>query len=330
MTYNPKTWKDDKVGQTPIKAEDLNHIEQGIANAVEKNTDALLTNVVSRNLLGMNNYSYVIWNLNSGATVTAGKENLKITTSGKAYSGIFGKLCQFANLDENKTYTVSFDAKASVNVNLQYGITSNSRQIAITSQTKRISLQETGKNLKNTNFQFYCLSTVVCTITIENIMIDEGNVATPYTPYLNLQELQEAQAVNALMVGISSTHTTTQTIEKLTLNTINTQIGGNFSVSNGNVLIGKGINVIRISGQILFSDVDTNNKRLVMIIEKNSETVGYSENIGKGLYETINLSNIILKVNEGDIISLKAGSYSSSGLKINNNINKTFITIEKI
>lgn len=191
MAYNPKTWKDDKVGQTPIKAEDLNHIEQGIANAVEKNTDALLTNVVSRNLLGMNNYSYVIWNLNSGATVTAGKENLKITTSGKAYSGIFGKLCQFANLDENKTYTVSFDAKASVNVNLQYGITSNSRQIAITSQTKRISLQETGKNLKNTNFQFYCLSTVVCTITIENIMIDEGNVATLYAPYLNLQELQD-------------------------------------------------------------------------------------------------------------------------------------------
>lgn len=196
MAYNPKTWKDDKVGQTPIKAEDLNHIEQGIANAVEKNTDALLTNVVSRNLLGMNNYSYVIWNLNSGATVTAGKENLKITTSGKAYSGIFGKLCQFANLVENKTYTVSFDAKASANINLQYGITSNSKQIAITSQTKRISLQETGKNLKNTNFQFYCLSTVVCTITIENIMINEGNDATPYAPYLNLQELQDNSFIN--------------------------------------------------------------------------------------------------------------------------------------
>ena len=167
-----------------------------INGLVKENTDALLTNVVSRNLLGMNNYSYVIWNLNSDATLTAGKENLKITTSGKAYSGIFGKLCQFANLDTNKTYTVSFDAKASANVNLQYGITSNSRQTSITSQTKRISFQETGKALKNTNFQFYCLSTVVCTITIENIMIDEGTVATDYTPYVNLQELQDNSFIN--------------------------------------------------------------------------------------------------------------------------------------
>lgn len=176
------------VSENETKKVNKSNIIDGL---IKENTDALLTNVVSRNLLGINDYSYVIWSLNSGATITAGKENLKITTSGKAYSGIFGKLCQFANLDENKTYTVSFYAKASANIRLQYGLTSNSRQIDITSQTKRISIQETGKNLKNTNFQFYCLSTVVCTINIENIMIDEGNVATPYTPYLNLQEISK-------------------------------------------------------------------------------------------------------------------------------------------
>lgn len=176
------------VSENETKKVNKSNIIDGL---IKENTDAVLTNVVSRNLLGINDYSYVIWNLNSGATLTAGKENLKITTSGKAYSGIFGKLCQFANLDENKTYTVSFDAKASANINLQYGITSNPKQIAVTSQTKRISFQETGKNLKNTNFQFYCLSTVVCTITVENIMIEEGNVVTPYAPYLNLQEAQD-------------------------------------------------------------------------------------------------------------------------------------------
>lgn len=33
MAYNQKTWKDNKSGKTPIKAADLNRMEQGIADA---------------------------------------------------------------------------------------------------------------------------------------------------------------------------------------------------------------------------------------------------------------------------------------------------------
>lgn len=36
MAYNPKTWKNDKSGKTPIDADDLNRMEKGIENALER------------------------------------------------------------------------------------------------------------------------------------------------------------------------------------------------------------------------------------------------------------------------------------------------------
>lgn len=36
MAFIQKTWKDDKTGKTPIKASELNRMEQGIANTLEK------------------------------------------------------------------------------------------------------------------------------------------------------------------------------------------------------------------------------------------------------------------------------------------------------
>lgn len=60
--YSPKVWKDDEIGETPILAEDLNHMENGIASAVEKNGDANL------NVVDISNAIKTISPTNNGMT----------------------------------------------------------------------------------------------------------------------------------------------------------------------------------------------------------------------------------------------------------------------
>lgn len=169
MAYNPKTWKDDKVGQTPIKAEDLNHIEQGIANAVEKNTDALLTNVVSRNLFNKNEAIIPNANIDADGTISSNastfyqakyisvKPNTKYTVS-SANNAIY----RIAEYDNSKTFI-----KRTYNAG-----TSTKYTIVTSSTTKFIRLA------------------IDNSANIDTIMFAEAD-DTDYAPYLNLQELQE-------------------------------------------------------------------------------------------------------------------------------------------
>lgn len=169
MAYNPKTWKDDEIGQTPIKASDLNHIEQGIANAVEKNSEALVTNVVSRNLFNKNEEIVSNANIDANGTISSNNNtfyqakyilvepNTKYTVS-SANNVIY----RIAEYDNSKTF-----------IKRTYNLSSSTKYTIVTSSTTK-----------------FIRLAIDNSVNIDTVMFAEDD-DTNYTSYLNLQELQE-------------------------------------------------------------------------------------------------------------------------------------------
>lgn len=158
---------------------------------VKENTTFYANDFKCRNMLGINNYDLVGWSANNSATATYSHRTMVITSNGSAYSGFFGKLLKFANLDDNETYTVSFNVSANNSTSFQYGRSGDLKTTDISTTTQRLSITDIGSNLIDKNFMFYCLTTAVRTITITDIQLEIGSEATSDTEYKNFDSTIE-------------------------------------------------------------------------------------------------------------------------------------------
>lgn len=196
MAYQKQAWNNDPSGETPITAERLNHMEDGIANAVETDSVARVTNVVSRNKAGLKEIAWI----QSMDYINTTSNGVKYKAKAEQYAGF--NLILSKSLEIGKEYTLSF--KNSCNYNVQFTLV---RTMDIWQDDYNNGYDRSHIIEANTTYSFSFTATTnivgimfMCSTnsnadtnerSIVNIQLDEGSVATEYTPYLNLQELHE-------------------------------------------------------------------------------------------------------------------------------------------
>lgn len=208
MAYSPKTWKNDKSGKTPILAEDLNHMENGIANAVETDSVARVSNVVSRNKAGLKEIAWI-----------QSMDYINTTSNGVKYKAKVGQYAGFnlilsKSLEIGKEYTLSF--KNSCNYNVQFTLV---RTMDIWQDDYNNGYDKSHIIEANTTYSFSFTATTnivgimfMCSTnsnadtnerSIDNIQLDEGSTATPCVPYLNLEEVQKKLLMEPINISFN-------------------------------------------------------------------------------------------------------------------------------
>lgn len=142
---------------------------------------------------------------------------------------------------------------------------------------------------------------------------------------------EEVIGTNIITAGLNSDYATTSTNEeKLTLNKEIIKIGANLSLSSGSVVIGSGINYIKISSQVNLSNGMQSGDRIMALIKKNNNNISVTNMIVRGLYETMFFSPKLISVSEGDTISVYIRTLTRSGATIPSDGNFTYITVETV
>ena len=180
MAYEKTIWKNNEAPK--INATNLNKMENGIANAVETDSVARVTNVVSKNLLNLYNFQSQTIN---GVTFTKNEDN-SITINGTATQAFGVDFVRFKlksgtyHLALNETvqndfYIYDYDTNT--------GIISNNSTATLT------------KDYNNVGFDTWINSgTIFDNITIYP-QLEEGSNATDFVPYLNLEEAMQPKGV---------------------------------------------------------------------------------------------------------------------------------------
>lgn len=239
MAYQKQTWNNDPSGETPITAERLNHIEDGIANAVETDSVARVTNVVSRNKAGLKE---IAW-LQFMDYINITSNGVKYKAKAEEYAGF--NLILSKSLEIGKEYTLSF--KNSCNYNVQFTLvrTMDAWQDDYNNGYDKSHIIEANTTC---SFSFTATTNIVgimfmCSTnsnadtserSIVNMQLDEGSVATEYTPYLNLEELQEKSNDTGWLEVPLATDASTLDWCKLSYRKINgiVYVNGIFKLSN--------------------------------------------------------------------------------------------------
>lgn len=199
--YSPKTWKNDKSGKTPILAEDLNHMENGIANAVETDSVARVSNVVSKNLFNFSSYN----KYNNNAEYTY--ENNTITVKSTGGWGF----TQLENIKlvvgQEYTFSTYFLNNQSINngviiynsndqtLNYQTSSDTSGRfTITFTPDTETVKIKLASNNTSDSHDN---------KVIYSDIQLDEGSTATSYVPYLNLEEVQEKLLMEPINISFN-------------------------------------------------------------------------------------------------------------------------------
>lgn len=193
MAYEKTVWKNNEAPK--INATNLNKIEDGIANAVETDSVARVTNVVSRNLFNLNaisigglgdsgelidtssvtinnlDVSHGIINFTANSWRGIASDFIKVENGDTfTLNGIFtadNYFHRIAGYDSNKTFKSFFDNFYTFphNINIPDGVS-----------YIRILL---GRGAEAGSISF------------NGLQLEKSSNATSYTPYLNLEELQE-------------------------------------------------------------------------------------------------------------------------------------------
>lgn len=114
----------------------------------------------------------------------------------------------------------------------------------------------------------------------------------------------------------------------------NINVGNGFSITNQNIVIGKNVEKVKISG-IIKAQVENNqsNYNLAVNVCKNGTAVlnmvEFRGNINMYYYVQCVFSNFILDVKEGDKISLNINASANSNV-INNEQYSSYVTVEAI
>lgn len=187
MTYVKTNW----TIETPINTTNLNKIEEGIANAVETDSVARVTNVVSKNLVSkvINNENY-------------NEENQQFE-----FANSFSHT-DYIPIELNKTYIFSHQ------LNLSYGgivlFDENYNYLGKISHDNILApFLITNENCKYIIIKSWDPNNN-SKVNETWMQLEEGSVATTYTQYLNMQELQEKtnDAIKSISFNVSANSTT--------------------------------------------------------------------------------------------------------------------------
>ena len=189
MAYEKTIWKNNEAPK--INADNLNKIENGIANAVETDSVARVTNVVSKNLLNLYNFQSQTIN---GVTFTKNEDN-SITINGTSTSG-FG-----VNFVKLKIKAGTYHLSLNETVQNDFYIYDYDTNTAIISNNSTATLTQ---DYNNVGFDTWINSgTTFNNVTIYP-QLEEGSTATDYVPYLNLEEAMQENNIystNEIKIG---------------------------------------------------------------------------------------------------------------------------------
>ena len=140
----------------------------------------------------------------------------------------------------------------------------------------------------------------------------------------NIEEaIKERNIITAKIVS-STTISQTNVFQKVNL-AESLKIGNEFSISDGGILIGEGIENVKVNANVLISF--TNSGVFNLIIQKNSDVIARNINSNISGNQTSNLSKII-PVEQGDIIYLYLGGNAGDTVNIAESL--SWVTVEKV
>lgn len=195
MAYQKQAWNNDPSGETPITAERLNHMEDGIANAVGTDSVARVSNVVSKNLFNLNAIS--IGGLDeNGAIIDSSSvtiNNLDISQgiinfTANAWRGI---ISDFIKVDSGSALILSGTFSAD---NYFYRVVSyNANKEFISFFDDFYTMPHNISIPDGVSYIRILLGrgAEAGSISFNGLQLEEGSTATSYVPYLNLEEVQE-------------------------------------------------------------------------------------------------------------------------------------------
>lgn len=160
---------------------------------------------------------------------------------------------------------------------------------------------------------------------IENKLVD--NYSTDTNKGYNCNYINNV--VNDLQYCVA-TITSAQTISsnyKVNLNSID-RSSGNFTLSNGGIVIGEGINTIRVSGSVFVDSWAGGSNYLWGQIKKNNTMISTSISGSASSYLSATMSSTIISVEQGDFITLIADAGAGGSLRSGSA--NTFLCVEKI
>lgn len=195
MAYQKQAWNNDPSGETPITAERLNHMEDGIANAVGTDSVARVSNVVSKNLFNLNAIS--IGGLDeNGAIIDSSSvtiNNLDISQgiinfTANAWRGI---ISDFIKVDSGSALILSGTFSAD---NYFYRVVSyNANKEFISFFDDFYTMPHNISIPDGVSYIRILLGrgAEAGSISFNGLQLEKGSTSTSYVPYLNLEELQK-------------------------------------------------------------------------------------------------------------------------------------------
>lgn len=133
----------------------------------------------------------------------------------------------------------------------------------------------------------------------------------------------------ATVIGSSDYTLTTTDVSELPMKASVT-LGSKLSVSNGQVIIGAGVNYVKIEGSIYAHSGFVENDLVHCNILKNTSTIYTAMKRIKNSYETIAGSGKIISVAEGDVIKLCVRNQTEARGMVSGTGNSTYMTVEVV
>ena len=129
---------------------------------------------------------YSCFSVNQQAIKEIIDDEIKVTTTANAYSGIYlntvvEAITELTNKLKNKDVTYSFEIKADTDITINYGKNGNSKNVNVTNEYQRCYITYPASN--DIGIYFYNSSATVTTFYIRKIKLEEGTEATADSPH---------------------------------------------------------------------------------------------------------------------------------------------------
>lgn len=137
-------------------------------------------------------------------------------------------------------------------------------------------------------------------------------------------------STNLIKATMSNDYTiqTANTNEILPIDTASFKVGNKLSVTSNGIKIGKGVSVIKTSGQIYYYTNVSGSESVSSIVKNTAQLANHNHRLTDN-YEHITLPECYVNVSENDMIYLRANLSVNGGL-IKNYVSGTFLNVEVI
>lgn len=324
MAYSKQTWQDLPDTTTPITANRLNHIEDGIeandlnsvvVSATEPTTDRRKIWIQKgKNLFDINSAIYGTLSQNDGKTFTSSTSVLLSDwieiTPGATYVA--------SNTSSTSTYRIFF-----YDENKDFIRTATSSSIFTDSNAKYVRIQA-GEVVAQSSFMIELGSTATTyeAYIPHKIYILESNVYVPYNEE-NEKSIMTIRANASTEVASSGSNTIITGYVVLGA-IIGSQL--TFDSTNG-IVIGAGVNHVKVSGAVMVGSLNSGD-RFSGYVLKNSTQIINLTGYANGQFMGIAIPSIIADVVEGDVIKLAMRNFAAVRGTVQNG--STYLTVEVI